>query len=288
MFNRKLSSNELLDYLAGFFDGDGCFTILKRKGRNVPIYCVSVEVGSVDERLPRIFKRVFGGSLRIEKRKFPKKNLYKWYGSNGVAERLIHAFHGRLTVKRVSADLCVELQKTRKAYGRRNRISHVEISRREKIRMALRKANSKGQKNVGSSSFSIAYLSGFFDAEGCVQIRKSFSRGKYLSYQSAVTVVNRCKWILDVHKKRFGGSVHSQRNGRIYYWQAQANLAHRFICKISRFLIIKKTQVGEAARFRKFIGPVCVRRSLSSTIAMENCYQIMRGFNRRGRLKGEV
>lgn len=68
------------EYMAGFFDGEGCVTVItqRRKGRRAPDIIPRVSVTNVDRRVLDSFAELFGGNVFEVKVRGARKRAYRW------------------------------------------------------------------------------------------------------------------------------------------------------------------------------------------------------------------
>lgn len=92
----------------------------------------------------------------------------------------------------------------------------------------------------------IAYIGGFFDGEGCVQV------GKNGSIQ--LRIINTNRVILDYIRSIFGGSV-APRTQKVnkpqYSWSIYGDEAIRFACAIHDFTIEKYSQLTTLIKYQQ-------------------------------------
>ena len=87
------SKNEIIAYLAGFIDGEGCIRLSKfkassRGGR--PQYKLSISVVQVDRRPLLLLLTFFGGNIEQVKRKsYNHQDAWRWYVSRRDDIRLL-------------------------------------------------------------------------------------------------------------------------------------------------------------------------------------------------------
>src|SRR4030042_87280 len=130
----------LLAYLAGFFDGEGCVTIIKGKNHlgNVQ-YSLRVIVVNTNEYVLHLYKLSFGG--RIQKRKYKKpewRDCYAWELGSTRAYDFLKCVYPYLILKKAQADLAFEFQENQSKYAGSNiRLSDKEISMREEQRILM-------------------------------------------------------------------------------------------------------------------------------------------------------
>jgi len=107
-----------LDYLAGFFDGEGSIFITKinnKKSGNV-WYRLSVSCGNSDKR-PIDMLRKFNPRLKsfvyLHGRKLGYKPTYQWLTTGNTALRFLKEIESKLVVKRKQAELGIKFQEWR-------------------------------------------------------------------------------------------------------------------------------------------------------------------------------
>jgi hypothetical protein len=101
----------------------------------------------------------------------------------------------------------------------------------------------------------LAYMAGFFDGEGCVQIHRGFVENKQIKYWLEITIVQAkeegkqiCEWF----EFNFGGnSFKRKREREIYVWKIGARKAYNFLKQIYFYLRIKKKQVELVLEFQE-------------------------------------
>lgn len=99
----------------------------------------------------------------------------------------------------------------------------------------------------------LAYLAGFFDAEGYVGIKKT-TKGRYLGLECDVKVAG--EYMPRLYQFYFSGSVKKLKYKKRYdywAWQITARRALVFLEAITPFLVLKKPQaeLGIAFQYRK-------------------------------------
>lgn len=103
----QLNDSELLAYLAGFFDGEGCIMITKRNTRNR--YYLRLHCCNTHEEPLLLFARLFGGTVQ-KRRPFGASNLpsFYWQASYRYAQKALIALTPYLIVKKTRAELALE------------------------------------------------------------------------------------------------------------------------------------------------------------------------------------
>lgn len=149
-------------WMAGFMDGEGCFTITKqiRKGRPSPAYRVQVNVSNTDVRGLQLFIECYGGTFyevqesRGDRRGLKWADAYVWHCCDGVLERFINDLRPYLRMKGEQADLVMEFHKNKDGFARKGKVgqrfgsaplSAAEVEYREGLRERVRLLNHKGR-----------------------------------------------------------------------------------------------------------------------------------------------
>lgn len=118
-----------LEYLAGFFDGEGCITILD--GHNTNAYYLVVSISQVNTKVLKHFAKQFGGQIRGPI--IPagnRKPQYQWRIEAKLAENCIRQLNPYLINKSQHAKVAL---KFRTYYGVKYRIPLDNPKRKEKI-----------------------------------------------------------------------------------------------------------------------------------------------------------
>lgn len=137
MFETK---NTSLAYLAGFFDGEGCISIIKGKNRlGNTQYGLRVIVSNTNNYVLQLYKFSFSG--RIQKRKHDKpkwRDCYAWGLSSTQAYDFLKCLYTYLVIKKAEADLAFEFQENQSTYeGSNLRLGDKELSMREAQRILM-------------------------------------------------------------------------------------------------------------------------------------------------------
>lgn len=100
---------QLIAYLAGFFDGEGC-VMIQRSGQSKAghrRYRLTACVTQVDPRPITLFANSFPGSYRSKWLSASKRTQYEW-GVNGLnAYEFLKVVLPELVVKREQAEICI-------------------------------------------------------------------------------------------------------------------------------------------------------------------------------------
>jgi len=108
---RDATSGELC-YLAGFFDGEGCVTVVATMAPNGRNLSHELAVGcacTYPDPIVLLYS-IFGGHTSKRKRKSPQRDLYRWEIKNRKAADALRRLQPYLLVKRAQADLGIKFQ----------------------------------------------------------------------------------------------------------------------------------------------------------------------------------
>jgi hypothetical protein len=98
-------------YLAGFFDGEGSISIIRRKPHG---HVLHVDVGQIDRRPLELLRSRFGGSIQLQRRhSFGRRDLWYWKTGSQNAVPFLEAMLPYLIVKREQAELALRFQSRR-------------------------------------------------------------------------------------------------------------------------------------------------------------------------------
>ena len=128
-YDREMNNIDL-SYTAGFFDGEGCISILKRKKGNYNVnHFLRLSIGQKDGKTLDWMKNNFGGNVYLIKR----DGSFSWALSDNQAYKFIKLINPFLKYKKPQADLAIKFQEERMMV-KRNRtlgLSTEELEKRE-------------------------------------------------------------------------------------------------------------------------------------------------------------
>jgi len=253
-------------YIAGFFDGEGYIGIDK-KTLSLKLHITNTNL----DILTRI-KSVFKGNIKqlYEKSK-SHKNTWIWTISDRVnlkfflkiilsyssvkRSQLLDgiAFLERTTDSRGQIGMSFEERKYREMmYFKLQEPKH-RIYTQEEIYKFQQQIDNTTQLQIEFDESVYAYISGFFDAEGCIDTRET-EYNLYLRVQAANTYPDTLIKIKSV----FGGIVNLSTKSKClnqrqkWYWNLNSmNSINFFLTKISSYSIVKKPQINFGFKFLK-------------------------------------
>ncbi len=131
-------------YIAGFLDGEGWFSIKKSAGKISPSYQITVGASNTDITVIKMIMSLYGGSINIrKKRKINWKNEFSYSIHCREAEKLIISVLPYLIIKKERAAICLELMNgIVQSHG--IKLSDDVINYREKLFLKIKELNKKG------------------------------------------------------------------------------------------------------------------------------------------------
>ena len=255
-------TKELLAYIAGFFDGEGCITAI-RSSKNGHRYGITASITQKSRGILDLIKSYFGGYVVIQKRNRRENDYICRLRFSVVATRVfLEAIAPYLIVKKEQAQIAIEYHQLRMlSKVKRDGYYYLsENAKRAEINMGkimhkLKKQQMPQALLIPKQDESVinSYVAGVFDAEGCVNISKREKHGKYKSIDHYVrcTVTQEVRLLVEYMQSLFSGCVHisgrcKSNDGKqarnVYRWSVTHRKALEFLNKICDYLIIKKPQ----------------------------------------------
>lgn len=150
-----MKKTELIAYLAGIIDGEAyigikksTYGMRKRKDIKSPTYSEKVQIRMSNKEILALFKKTFGGHLRVEPRIYQSKSGFKthkimtlYLATDRIASEIIKAVYPYLIEKKIQARCILKLRKSKEskeAYWRggqkqRRVMSPDVLKKREKL-----------------------------------------------------------------------------------------------------------------------------------------------------------
>ncbi len=278
-----MNEQQILRYLSGYIDGDGCFraNITTQKDGTV-VYERSITVTSVKKEPIILFFEFFGGFTTEEKKGGNRRKTYTWSIKSKQCIEVAIAIQPFLVIKKNQCSIFIEYCNSIQ-FNFFKEVHKNVIDRRNNLILAIRKDIHeqdlvskdfieiiKTMKNtVVPSEEDFLYLSGLIDAEGCFRVSHRFrERTKSKIYNTSLEIGNTkasiAKWLIE----RFGGSIcfikgcRSRKNSCT--WALHSKSLSPLIEKIFPFIINKNEVCKELMEFQKTILKNGGRRSSQS------------------------
>lgn len=109
--------DNVLPYLAGFFDGEGCVSIHHTNG-SPKTFGLTLSINQVDPRPLNLAKAAFGGTIHKIVKKPPHRDIYAWHLNSTKARIFLEEVRPWLIVKADQADIAIAFQTNVEEGGR--------------------------------------------------------------------------------------------------------------------------------------------------------------------------
>lgn len=179
-----------LAYIAGAFDGDGSFSLIKKieDKKRAPLYYPLIQFGSKSGESVRYLKNKFGGNVNISKKHkskegFMRKEFFRYkLEKRNQCLPFLEKVTPFLKIKKERAELILEYIKDHPFKRGSNLISKDVLLLRERAYQKMRKLNAerKSSASVRKSKISDVdedvfwpYIAGLMDTDGSFSINKS-------------------------------------------------------------------------------------------------------------------
>lgn len=209
-------------YVGGFFDGDGSIYI-------DPNNCLSICLTQCYLPILQKFNKIFGGKLYIvtEKRNEQSRYCHSLKINGTECLKLLQYLD-------IGCILKYEQIQIAKKFIFLNKIHNLEENKK-KYRQEIKKLNKKykSSENLEYSKINWEYLSGLFDAEGCIFMNKKCK----FSY---IKITQKNNWKLIQEIRNFTG--HGQIGDKIIWKVNKIDFAKWDLNKMLPFLNVKKYQ----------------------------------------------
>ena len=137
-----MNEKETSIYMAGFFDGEGCIGLSRRKrSEHWTEYTIRLSIGQKDGAIMDWLKTNFGGMLYLVKR----DNSFMWVATNQVAFSILKRITPYLKYKKPQAEIALRFFEERKGP---KRLSEEETQRREAIYLQLKEEKQVFTKSI--------------------------------------------------------------------------------------------------------------------------------------------
>lgn len=263
----------LLFYIAGYIDGDGCFYIGKYKQNNIIVFEQSIQIVSVKLPVLQEFQNAFGGSIIKKPYKHKHRDVYCWKVYGSKARDLAESIIDKLIDKIIQCTLFIEFSDTIKFNKFRTVPDHIVKIRNETINKSRKDKHMNNLitkeeiEKLKNEQFTITptetdypYLAGLIDSEGCFRIKKWKPKNKpNHAYNITVEIGNTKLPLITWLVKRFGGSIVfiKERGTKkaSATWTLSAAALYEILPKIRPFLRSKQIVCDKLIEFQQTILP---------------------------------
>lgn len=126
---------EILAYLAGVIDSDGCILITKnlaQKRAKSPQYSARINVSQIQIEAIDLLEQLYGGCRHLRKTR-NHKDLHSWDLSSQQAREFLEDIYEFLRIKKAQAKVAIELELRKKLTYGKQRLSQKELEIRENM-----------------------------------------------------------------------------------------------------------------------------------------------------------
>ena len=134
MAGSKYLSSKYLNYIGGFFDGEGYIGIYRRNP-NKRGYRLMVSACNTNEWIIKWLQLNFGGSVKSKKESFKKQRLWRWSLAERQAEIFLKVITKYLIIKRAQAELALQFMACKNQRGERLTEEHRALEEAQMILM---------------------------------------------------------------------------------------------------------------------------------------------------------
>lgn len=161
-FNKYIETPPHPSYISGFIDGDGSISIMKIKDGYNP----RTSIAQSRTNVLLIICHYFGGFIQQNKTESKETRAQYTYINRGkTLSKFVDYIKDHILIKKTQIDALSEFME----YYKRHNKSDIK----EKLCQTVLSANKiKIPLEINSSQLNDYYLAGFFDADGCIMIRK--------------------------------------------------------------------------------------------------------------------
>ena len=234
-FNKFKKEPPHPSYIAGFIDGDGCIFIRKiRDG-----YQSGMSITQCRTNILQIIRYHFGGSITTTKTrnksedvinycyydKYNRRNEFNLLIRSNEYQLLLEYIKNSIIIKKIQMDALYEFSKIN---------NKTNVSKEKEKLFEICKNNNVLTNENNTTSLNIEYISGLFDAEGCLFINKDCNK-YYIS-------LTQSKYPYILHKvKEFltFGVVDKENKYKIYSKESCLT----FIEYVKKYVIVKYNQI---------------------------------------------
>lgn len=248
-------------YAAGYFDGDGCFSIGKvhSEGRIRP-KC-SVIINSTHIENLHWFQKTFGGTVTTRNSNNPKAKPVHRYVLKGKDIQIFNNIEQFLVEKKEEFNIFQRFRDPLFSNEKDETIKKMKEIKKfcNLISFSIKEELEKVKNTIIPTICDFAYLSGFIDAECCLNIQRNFTKERPNPTYKIQLQCNNSKapcffWI----SQRFGGQFHfiDRSNSETplrnqMTWRLSAKALYPILENISPFLKHKKPICDELIKFYK-------------------------------------
>jgi len=256
-------NGNFLAYCAGVMDGDGSFSLIKRKGSRSPLYFPMMQLANEKENLIDIFIDSFGGTkfIRTKISALSKKVSYSWkIEKKNACFPFLDSIIPYLVIKKERAELLLLFCLNHEFKRGSNPLEKNVLLEREKLYLKIKDMNSypdtngslKRTSNINEDIVFWSYVAGIMDTDGSFSLKKenrSTDSRKSPVYTPCILLSQYDSRAIYHISNNFIGSnlmvinAKGTKNGFCYRFSITSKKsAIEFLKRIIPFLILKKEQ----------------------------------------------
>lgn len=235
-FNKYIETPPHPSYISGFIDGDGSVSIMKIKDGYNP----RTSIAQSRTNVLLIICHHFGGFIQQNKTESKATRAQYTYINRGkTLSKFVDYIKNHILIKKTQIDALSEFME----YYKRHNKSDIK----EKLCQTVLSANKiKIPLEINSSQLNDYYLAGFFDAEGCIMIRKKKNGDLTKGVSIKITQKNNPSMLLAIQRYLGYGKIEG------FNWILYGNVnnsCNDFISRIINYSIVKYNQLIEFKNF---------------------------------------
>lgn len=244
MQDKAKISQKKWQYLAGYMDGDGSFSIGSHPHKNNYInYDVHLTISSVHKPTAKWLIDVFGGQIVNSQDKRPnRKPAQQWYVSNSTHQlSILSGVTPFLKLKQRQAEILTEFLNLGGRTFQNPEIRKVlvdEIKQRNTYFLPVYRTSALVNQ-CGADRSDYQYFAGILDAEGCISLYENKR-----SFDPKLQLANTDMRVFDFLLDRFGGSVTTvkRENRALGNWSLPTKFLESTLLATIPYLVTKRAQ----------------------------------------------
>jgi len=256
-------NKHILSYIAGYFDGDGCFSIREENIQNRSKYLAQFIVISTNKIVLQFIKKYIGGSITIgsKREQFPNQKIQYRFCICGKRSADIAEIILPFLIEKKKQCQCY-IQFTRTKCKNKKKLLLKKMKKLKTSCDLITKDDTDSLKKIKrtrkTKTYDFSYLAGFIDAECSLGIYRYRSKNRENFLYKTTFQLNNTKYpCFFFLMSRFGGSVSyvpPKRKKRAQIsWKLSSKALHDILPKIYPFLVTKKPVCEELINFRKLV-----------------------------------
>lgn len=227
-----------ITYMAGMLDAEGCVRLAKQKRKDKVFYSPRVYVSNQSWKLMNWLVKHFGGNYVLNVNNQKGEDWYIWYlQSVKSIESFLCLITPYLKIKKSQANLLLAYCRDKDMWDNSKK---EECFQSLKIMKLIGSVTTETQSDY--NKYWQAYLSGFFDGEGCIRINKT-TKENTIGYHLGVQITNNDLSVMKICQSIYGGHLRHKQGGNCFDWiLSDKKEIEKFLLYTLPYLIIKKEE----------------------------------------------